>query len=267
MTPWPHQVAIARRAVETYPRSYLLRRRGRPGQDDRGRAGHPRAARERQGDARPAPRPGVGDEAVAGGARREVRPACPAARSRRLLATSTTTRSSRRPGTRGGRSRSCSPARTSRGGRAGGTKCSRQVRGTSFSSTRPTTLAGSAPSRTGRRTAAAAPAWTCGTPRRGKALYLASATPMQMHAHEAWDLLALLGLTGHWGKTSEPFVRYYEELRAAVRRAVVGLPQDDVGRLLQRPGRSPRRGGRPPGQTRPRARGLVVHHATSRARV
>lgn len=46
-----------------------------------------------------------------------------------------------------------------------------------------------------------------------KALYLASATPMQMHAHEAWDLLSLLGLPGHWGKTSEPFVRYYTELR------------------------------------------------------
>ena len=46
-----------------------------------------------------------------------------------------------------------------------------------------------------------------------KALYLASATPMQMHAHEAWDLLSLLGLPGHWGKTSGPFVRYYTELR------------------------------------------------------
>jgi hypothetical protein len=45
-------------------------------------------------------------------------------------------------------------------------------------------------------------------------LYLASATPMQMHAHEAWDLLSLLGLRGLWAKSSEPFVRYYTELRA-----------------------------------------------------
>lgn len=45
------------------------------------------------------------------------------------------------------------------------------------------------------------------------ALYLASATPMQMHAHEAWDLLELLGLTPLWGSSAVNFVRYYEELR------------------------------------------------------
>ena len=43
--------------------------------------------------------------------------------------TSTTTRSSRRPGTRGGRSRSCLRAPTSRDGRAAGTKCSRPALG------------------------------------------------------------------------------------------------------------------------------------------
>jgi hypothetical protein len=46
-----------------------------------------------------------------------------------------------------------------------------------------------------------------------KALYLASATPMQMNAHEAWDLLELLGLTGRWAQSAEPFVRFYSELR------------------------------------------------------
>lgn len=46
-----------------------------------------------------------------------------------------------------------------------------------------------------------------------KALYLASATPMQMHAHEAWDLLHLLGLTERWGSSADAFVRYYEHLR------------------------------------------------------
>lgn len=46
-----------------------------------------------------------------------------------------------------------------------------------------------------------------------KALYLASATPMQMNAHEAWDLLDLLGLPGKWGESADAFVAYYSELR------------------------------------------------------
>lgn len=51
--------------------------------------------------------------------------------------------------------------------------------------------------------------------RSWKALYLASATPMQMHAYEAWDLLDLLGLSGAWARNAELFVRYYAELRHA----------------------------------------------------
>lgn len=46
-----------------------------------------------------------------------------------------------------------------------------------------------------------------------KALYLASATPMQMNAYEAWDLLVLLGLEGRWADSSETFVAYYTQLR------------------------------------------------------
>jgi hypothetical protein len=49
--------------------------------------------------------------------------------------------------------------------------------------------------------------------RSWKALYLASATPMQMNPHEAWDLLDLLGLTPRWGESAETFTRYYSELR------------------------------------------------------
>jgi len=49
--------------------------------------------------------------------------------------------------------------------------------------------------------------------RSWKVLYLASATPMQMNAHEAWDLLELLGLTRLWGSSAESFTKYYEELR------------------------------------------------------
>ena len=44
-------------------------------------------------------------------------------------------------------------------------------------------------------------------------LYLASATPMQMHPHEAWDLIALLGLPGRWGRSARDFTGYYEQLR------------------------------------------------------
>ena len=46
-----------------------------------------------------------------------------------------------------------------------------------------------------------------------KAIYLASATPMQMHAHEVWDLLELLDLPKMWGRSANDFLSYYEQLR------------------------------------------------------
>ncbi|UAK53477.1 DEAD/DEAH box helicase family protein [Mycolicibacterium smegmatis] len=46
-----------------------------------------------------------------------------------------------------------------------------------------------------------------------KALYLASATPMQMNPHEAWDLISLLELPGRWGASADNFLQYYEKLR------------------------------------------------------
>ncbi|WP_181110628.1 DEAD/DEAH box helicase [Rathayibacter sp. AY1B8] len=45
-----------------------------------------------------------------------------------------------------------------------------------------------------------------------RALYLATATPMQMNAHEAWDLISLLGLKGRWGVSAEDFIRYFKLL-------------------------------------------------------
>jgi len=42
-----------------------------------------------------------------------------------------------------------------------------------------------------------------------RALYLASATPMQMHPHEAWDLIELLGLPGKWGEQAFFFTQYF----------------------------------------------------------
>ncbi|MCY4293671.1 MAG: SNF2-related protein [Acidimicrobiaceae bacterium] len=45
-----------------------------------------------------------------------------------------------------------------------------------------------------------------------KILLLASATPMQMHPHELWDLLSLLGLPPLWDRGAEAMQRYYEQL-------------------------------------------------------
>ena len=45
-----------------------------------------------------------------------------------------------------------------------------------------------------------------------RTLYLASATPMQMHAHEAWDLLELTNLDGRWAENALTFEKYYQEL-------------------------------------------------------
>ncbi|MFF4792955.1 SNF2-related protein [Streptomyces sp. NPDC001276] len=42
-----------------------------------------------------------------------------------------------------------------------------------------------------------------------RALYLASATPMQMYPHEAWDLIELFGLKGKWGQQAFFFTQYF----------------------------------------------------------
>lgn len=42
-----------------------------------------------------------------------------------------------------------------------------------------------------------------------QALYLATATPMQMHPHEAWDLIELFGLPDAWAESPEPFTKYF----------------------------------------------------------
>lgn len=48
---------------------------------------------------------------------------------------------------------------------------------------------------------------------RTRGLWLLSATPMQLHPMELWDLLVLLGLGGTWGASPRWFLRFYEELR------------------------------------------------------
>jgi len=48
---------------------------------------------------------------------------------------------------------------------------------------------------------------------RTRGLLLLTATPMQVHPVEVWDLLSLLGLSGPWGADERSFLRFYEELR------------------------------------------------------
>ena len=45
-----------------------------------------------------------------------------------------------------------------------------------------------------------------------RALLLASATPMQMHTHDLWDLLALFGLPPRWRDNADVMREYYEQL-------------------------------------------------------
>lgn len=48
---------------------------------------------------------------------------------------------------------------------------------------------------------------------RTSAIYLLTATPMQVHPVEIWDLLKVAGLAGRWGALAENFLAYFRELR------------------------------------------------------
>jgi len=50
---------------------------------------------------------------------------------------------------------------------------------------------------------------------RTAGLLLMTATPMQIHPVEVWDLLKILGLSGRWGAHESNFLRYFQELRRA----------------------------------------------------
>jgi superfamily II DNA or RNA helicase len=61
---------------------------------------------------------------------------------------------------------------------------------------------------------------------RTRGLLLLTATPMQVHPVEAWDLLRLLGMPGRWQRDQWTFLAYYQELRK-------GSPEEmDWGTLL-----------------------------------
>ena len=48
---------------------------------------------------------------------------------------------------------------------------------------------------------------------RTQGLLLMTATPMQIHPVEVWDLLRVLGLGGRWGADDSNFLRFFQELR------------------------------------------------------
>jgi prepilin-type processing-associated H-X9-DG protein len=48
---------------------------------------------------------------------------------------------------------------------------------------------------------------------RTQGLLLITATPMQIHPLEVWDLLRVLGLGGRWGADENSFLRFFQELR------------------------------------------------------
>ncbi len=54
-----------------------------------------------------------------------------------------------------------------------------------------------------------------GLARKTRGLLLLTATPMQVHPIEVWDLLTQLGLPGRWGADETNFLRYFQELRRA----------------------------------------------------
>ena len=65
---------------------------------------------------------------------------------------------------------------------------------------------------------------------RTRCLYLLTATPMQVHPVEVWDLLRLLGLEGRWGASEENFLKFFEEVRNPYRQRdwtfLLGMSKD-----------------------------------------
>lgn len=48
-----------------------------------------------------------------------------------------------------------------------------------------------------------------------KGLLLMTATPMQVHPVEVWDLLKLLGMGGKWGSSEENFLQFFTEIQSS----------------------------------------------------
>jgi superfamily II DNA or RNA helicase len=64
-----------------------------------------------------------------------------------------------------------------------------------------------------------------------KAIYLLTATPMQVHPVEVWDLLQVVGLGGKWGGVQEYFLQFFGELRKP--NTAHGRKWDFLGEMVQ----------------------------------
>ena len=56
-----------------------------------------------------------------------------------------------------------------------------------------------------------------GLKEKTRSLYLLTATPMQVHPVEVWDLLKVLGIGGRWGAAQDNFLNFFKELRLSVK--------------------------------------------------
>ena len=69
-------------------------------------------------------------------------------------------------------------------------------------------------------------------------LLLLTATPMQVHPVEVWDLLTILGLGGRWGADEHNFLGFFAELRRSVPEADWNFVFDLVADYLQSNGQN-----------------------------
>jgi superfamily II DNA or RNA helicase len=64
-------------------------------------------------------------------------------------------------------------------------------------------------------------------------LILMTATPMQIHALEVWDLLTVLGMGGRWGADEDAFLDFFEEMRKPISEIEWDFVFEMVGDALQ----------------------------------
>lgn len=71
-----------------------------------------------------------------------------------------------------------------------------------------------------------------------QSLLLLTATPMQVHPVEVWDLLTVLGLGGRWGADENDFLGFFNELRRPFGDTEWGFAFDLVADYLENRGRN-----------------------------
>ncbi len=247
--------------VGRYPRPGAAVRRGGPGQDHRGRADHPPPGTQRSRAPRPHP-----------DARRR------AAASGRKSCTRSSTCPSPATTTPAGRRRRSRPARPATRGTK--TPCcwrrSHLANAATAWRSWPAPRLGSA----GRRRGAPRPPPDFLQPQyrpnrlltllnrlkaadRYHGLLLMTATPMQVHPVEVWDLLTVLGLSGRWGADERQFPRLLRRAAPALRRRRLGLrlrPGPGLSGTSQRTPRSTPTSTRPWSARSARCQAELIRH-------